>query len=88
MLSFSDHLPIIDSIEKPTDFIFANHSILSLIKLIESTSFNSITDDTFAALPIATDVCVGDRGFRKIFAAAAARFILLEDSGTFVLITS
>ncbi|XP_053968961.1 uncharacterized protein LOC128870372 [Anastrepha ludens] len=76
MLSLaSDHLPIIVSIERPADFVSANHRSYFNFKKANWTGFTEFTEDTFAALPIPTDVRVGERAFRKVLTAAAARFI-------------
>ncbi|XP_053967867.1 uncharacterized protein LOC128869354, partial [Anastrepha ludens] len=76
MLSLaSDHLPIIVSIERPADFVSANHRFYFNFKKANWAGFTEFTEDTFAALPIPTAVRVGERAFRKVLTAAAARFI-------------
>ncbi|XP_053967611.1 uncharacterized protein LOC128869140 [Anastrepha ludens] len=76
MLSLaSDHLPIIVSIERPADFVSANHRSYFNFKKDNWAGFTEFSEDTFAALPIPTDVRVGERAFRKVLTAAAARFI-------------
>ncbi|XP_053969088.1 uncharacterized protein LOC128870451 isoform X3 [Anastrepha ludens] len=76
MLSLaSDHLPIIVSIERPANFVSANHRSYFNFKKANWAGFTEFTEDTFAALPIPTDVRVGERVFRKVLTAAAVRFI-------------
>ncbi|XP_053968871.1 uncharacterized protein LOC128870292 [Anastrepha ludens] len=76
MLSLaSDHLPIIISIEKPVDFVSADHRSYINFNKADWTRFAEFTGDIFAALPTPTDVRAGERAFRKAITAAAARFI-------------
>nr|XP_036227052.1 uncharacterized protein LOC118682434 [Bactrocera oleae] len=71
----SDHLPIIISIEKPLDFISVdNHKFINFNKA-NWVGFTEFTKSTSNALPIPTDVIVGERQFRMVIAAATARFI-------------
>ncbi|XP_039968570.1 uncharacterized protein LOC126764214 [Bactrocera neohumeralis] len=71
----SDHLSIIISIEKPLDFVSVDkHTFINFNKA-NWVGFTEFTENTFNALPIPTDVCVGERQFRKVIAAATARFI-------------
>ncbi|XP_049318515.1 probable RNA-directed DNA polymerase from transposon X-element isoform X1 [Bactrocera dorsalis] len=71
----SDHLPIIISIEKPLDFVSVDNRTFINFKKANWVGFTEFTESTFNALPIPTDVCVGERQFRKVIAAATARFI-------------
>ncbi|XP_039962846.1 uncharacterized protein LOC120776355 [Bactrocera tryoni] len=68
----SDHLLIIISIEKPPDFVSVAYFNFNKANWVGFTEF---TESTFNALPIPMDVCVGERQFRKVIAAATARFI-------------
>ncbi|XP_039948609.1 uncharacterized protein LOC120766928 [Bactrocera tryoni] len=71
----SDHLPIIISIEKPPDFVSVDNRTFINLNKANWVGFTEFTESTFNALPIPTDVCVGERRFRKVIAAATARFI-------------
>ncbi|XP_036227385.2 uncharacterized protein, partial [Bactrocera oleae] len=71
----SDHLPIIISIEKPPDFISVDNRSYVNFNKANWVGFTEFTESTFNALPIPTDVIVGERQFRKVIAAATARFI-------------
>ncbi|XP_053968826.1 uncharacterized protein LOC128870250 [Anastrepha ludens] len=71
----SDHLPIIGSIERPADFVSANHRSNFNFKKANWAGFTEFTEDTFAALPIPTNVSAGERAFRKVLTATVARFI-------------
>ncbi|XP_050325746.1 uncharacterized protein LOC126756594, partial [Bactrocera neohumeralis] len=74
----SNHLLTIFSIEKPPDFVsVVNRSFVNFNKA-NWDGFTEFTESTFNALPIPTDVCVGERRFRKVIAAATARFIPAE----------
>ncbi|XP_053968330.1 uncharacterized protein LOC128869751 [Anastrepha ludens] len=76
MLSLaSDHLPIIISIEKPADFVSADYQSYINFNKPDWTRFAELTEDIFTALPIPTDVRAGERAFRKVITAAAARFV-------------
>ncbi|XP_039968218.1 uncharacterized protein LOC120779998 [Bactrocera tryoni] len=71
----SNHLPIIISIEKPPDFFSVDNRIFVNFNYANWVGFTEFTESTFNALPIPMDVCVGERQFRKVIAAAPARFI-------------
>ncbi|XP_036317365.1 uncharacterized protein LOC118732343, partial [Rhagoletis pomonella] len=71
----SDHLPIIISINKPTDFAPADHRTYTNFNKADWNGFAEVTESSFAALPTPTDVHAGERQFRKVVTAAAARFI-------------
>ncbi|XP_039968020.1 uncharacterized protein LOC120779721 [Bactrocera tryoni] len=72
----SDHLPIIISIEKPPDFVSVDNRTLINFNKANRVDFTGFTESTFNALPIPSDVSVGERQFRKVIVAATARFIL------------
>nr|XP_036212649.1 uncharacterized protein LOC118679807 [Bactrocera oleae] len=71
----SDHLPIIISIEKPPDFISVDNRTYVNFNKANWVGFTEFTESTFNAILIPTDVIVGERQFRKVIAAATARFI-------------
>ncbi|XP_050325070.1 uncharacterized protein LOC126756217, partial [Bactrocera neohumeralis] len=71
----SDHLPIIISIEKHPDFVSVDNRTYINFNKANWVGFTEFTENTFNALPIPIDVCVGERQFRKVIAAAPARFI-------------
>ncbi|XP_049318271.1 uncharacterized protein LOC125780322, partial [Bactrocera dorsalis] len=71
----SHHLPIIISIEKPPDFVSVYNRTFINFKKVNWVGFREFTESIFNALPIPTDVCIGERQFRKVIAAATARFI-------------
>ncbi|XP_069961970.1 uncharacterized protein [Bactrocera oleae] len=71
----SDHLPIIISIEKPPHFIYVDNRTFINFSKANWVGFTEFIESTFNALPIPTDVIVGERQFRKVIAAATARFI-------------
>nr|XP_036227442.1 uncharacterized protein LOC106625047 [Bactrocera oleae] len=71
----SEHLPIIILIEKPTDFISVDNRTFINFNIANWVGFTEFTESTFNALPIHTDVIAGERHFRKVIAAATARFI-------------
>ncbi|XP_039968511.1 uncharacterized protein LOC120780292, partial [Bactrocera tryoni] len=71
----SDHLPIIISIEKPPDFVSVDNRTYFNFNKGNWVGFTEFTESTFKALPIPMDVYVGERQFRKVIAAATARFI-------------
>nr|XP_036212630.1 uncharacterized protein LOC118679799 [Bactrocera oleae] len=69
----SDHLPIIISIEKPPDFISVDNRTFSNFNKANWVGITEFTKSTFNALPIPTDVIVGELHFHKVI--AATRFI-------------
>ncbi|XP_039954433.1 uncharacterized protein LOC120770872, partial [Bactrocera tryoni] len=71
----SDHLPIIISIEKHPDFVSVDNRTYINFNKANWVGFTEFTENTFNALPIPIVVCVGERQFRKVIAAAPARFI-------------
>ncbi|XP_069962582.1 uncharacterized protein, partial [Bactrocera oleae] len=71
----SDHLPIIISIEKPLDFVSVDNRTYVNFNKANWVGFTEFTESTFNSLSIPTDVIVGERQFRKVIAAATARFI-------------
>ncbi|XP_054088729.1 uncharacterized protein LOC128922414 [Zeugodacus cucurbitae] len=71
----SDHLPLIISIEKPPDFISADNRTYVNFNKANWDGFTEFTENAFAALPIPTDVIVGERQFRKVITDATARFV-------------
>ncbi|XP_050320929.1 uncharacterized protein LOC126753468 [Bactrocera neohumeralis] len=71
----SDHLSIIISIDKPPDFVSVGNRIFINFNKANWVGYRDFTESTFNALPIPMDVCVGERRFRKVIAAATARFI-------------
>ncbi|XP_049308927.1 uncharacterized protein LOC125777706, partial [Bactrocera dorsalis] len=71
----SYHLPIIISIEKPPDFVSVDNRTFVIFNKANWVGFTEFTESTCDALPIPSDVCVGERQFRKVIAAATARFI-------------
>ncbi|XP_049302175.1 uncharacterized protein LOC125775568 [Bactrocera dorsalis] len=71
----SDHLSIINSIENPPDFVSVDNRTFINFNKANWVGFTEFTESTFNALPIPMDVCVGERQFRKVIAAATARFI-------------
>ncbi|XP_053967654.1 uncharacterized protein LOC128869170 [Anastrepha ludens] len=76
MLSLaSDLFPIIISIEKPADFVSADHRSYINFNKADWTRFAEFTEDIFSS-PIPTDVRAGERTFRKVITTATARFIL------------
>nr|XP_036220920.1 uncharacterized protein LOC118681255 [Bactrocera oleae] len=74
----SDHLPIIILIEKPPYFIFVDNRNFVNFNKSNWIGFTEVTEITFTALPIPTDVIVGGCQFRKMIAATTARFIPAE----------
>ncbi|XP_069962768.1 uncharacterized protein [Bactrocera oleae] len=70
-----DHLPINFSIEKPPDFISVDNRTFVNFNKANWVGFTEFTESTVNALPIPTDVIVGERQFRKVIVAATARFI-------------
>ncbi|XP_039954431.1 uncharacterized protein LOC120770871 [Bactrocera tryoni] len=71
----SDNLSIIISIEKPPDIVSVDNRTFVNFNKANLVGFTEFTESTFNALPISTDVCVDERRFRKVIAAATARFI-------------
>ncbi|XP_036322431.1 uncharacterized protein LOC118736443, partial [Rhagoletis pomonella] len=71
----SDHLPIISSINKPTDFAPADHRTYTNFNKADWDGFAEVTESSFAALPTPTNIHTGERQFRRVVTTAAARFI-------------
>ncbi|XP_036346688.1 uncharacterized protein LOC118756004, partial [Rhagoletis pomonella] len=71
----SDHLPIIISINKPTDFAPADHRTYTNFNKADWDGFAEVTESSFAALPTPTNIHTGECQFRRVVTAAAARFI-------------
>ncbi|XP_036327227.1 uncharacterized protein LOC118739838, partial [Rhagoletis pomonella] len=71
----SDHLPIVVSINKPTDFAPADHRTYTNFNEADWDGFAEVTESSFAALPTPTNIHTGESQFRRVVTAAAARFI-------------
>ncbi|XP_050339455.1 uncharacterized protein LOC126765755 [Bactrocera neohumeralis] len=71
----SDHLPIIISIKKPPNFVSVNNRPFLNFNKANWVGFTEFIETTFNALHFPTDVCDGERRFRKVITAATARFI-------------
>lgn len=69
-----DRLPIIISNEKLFDFISVDNRRFVNFNKSNFVDFREFPESTFAALTILTDIIIGERRFRKMFAAATARF--------------
>ncbi|XP_023158920.1 uncharacterized protein LOC110117728, partial [Ceratitis capitata] len=70
----SDHLPIHISIDRPPDFVSADHRTFVNFKKANWPGFTEFTENAFSALPTPTDVTAGERSFRRVVMTAAARF--------------
>ncbi|XP_017467961.1 PREDICTED: uncharacterized protein LOC108360262, partial [Rhagoletis zephyria] len=71
----SDHLPIVISIDKPTDFASVEHRTYINFSKADWKGFAEFTENTLAALPTPTDVHLGERKFRMAVTAAATRLV-------------
>ena len=71
----SDHLPIIITIDRPSDFITSERPTFGNQKKADWDGFRAFRNDCFINLPFPSDVRVAEWIFRKIINAAAARFI-------------
>ncbi|XP_036339977.1 uncharacterized protein LOC118749288, partial [Rhagoletis pomonella] len=71
----SDHLPIVISINKPTDFAPADHRTYTNFNKADWDGFAEVTESSFATLPTPTNIHTGERQFRRVVTAAADRFI-------------
>lgn len=71
----SDRLPIIISIEKPSDFIYVDNRTFVNFSKANWVSYTEFTEYIFNVLPIPTAVINGEHRFLKLISATTVRFI-------------
>ncbi|XP_012159058.1 uncharacterized protein LOC105665078 [Ceratitis capitata] len=71
----SDYLPIQISIDRPLDFVSADHRTYLNFKKANCSDFTEFTENAFSALPTPSGVTTGERLFRRVVVTASARFI-------------